>query len=63
MASFTTHTQVEDRCKAQIVAKVWVVAHYARSVTGAIVARFIRYMSPTNPGHGAWVETDQDNVD
>ena len=62
MASFTTMTASENRCKAQIVAKVWVVAHSARNKDGQIIARFIRPMSPTNPGAGGWVETADDSV-
>jgi hypothetical protein len=62
MASFATLSAAETRCKAQIVAKVWVNVHAGRNISGAIIARFQRYMSPSAPGNGAWVETDQDNV-
>ena len=63
MANFSTMTAAETRCKAQIVAKVWVVAHSARNKSGQIIARFQRYMSPgTNAGAGAWVETQDDSV-
>ena len=62
MASFTTMSACETRCKAQMVAKVWVVAHAARNTTGQIIARFQRYMSPSAPGNGAWIETTDDSV-
>lgn len=65
MALFASLSAAEARCRQQIAAKVWVVAHSARNVLGVIVARFQRYMattSPTTQGHGAWTETDQDNV-
>ncbi len=62
MAAFASLSAAEIRCKAQMVAKVWIVAHVARNNAGAIIARFQRYMSPTQRGEGGWVETDQDNV-
>ena len=62
MAAFASLSAAETRCKAQIVAKVWVVAHAARNVNGAIIARFQRYMSPTQRGEGAWLETTDDSV-
>ncbi len=62
MATFTTITDAEARCRSQITAKVWVNAHAGRNVSGQIIARFQRYMSPTNPGHGAWIETIDDAV-
>lgn len=62
MASFATLAVAETRCKAQIVAKVWVNAHSQRDKNGVISVRFQRYMSPTQRGEGGWVESDQDNV-
>ncbi|TKB72529.1 MAG: hypothetical protein E8D46_13035 [Nitrospira sp.] len=62
MAAFATLSASEARCKAQIVAKVWVTAHAGRNATGAIIARFQRYMSPTQRGEGAWIETTDDSV-
>jgi hypothetical protein len=62
VASFSTMSACETRCKAQIAAKVWVNAHSARNITGQIVARFQRYMSPSAPGNGAWIETTDDSV-
>jgi hypothetical protein len=62
MATFTAMADSEIRCKAQMVAKVWVNAHSARNVSGQIIARFQRYMSPSAPGEGAWIETSDDSV-
>lgn len=62
MASFATMTASENRCKAQMAAKVWVVAHAGRNMSGAIIARFQRYMSPTQRDAGAWIETTDDSV-
>ena len=62
MAAFATLSAAEARCKAQIVAKVWVVAHSQRDRTGAISVRFQRYMSPTQRGEGGWTETTDDSV-
>ena len=62
MATFSTMASAEARCKAQMVAKVWVVAHSAKDFNGQIICRFQRYMSPAHPDYGAWIETNQDNV-
>ena len=62
MANLASLSAAETRCKAQIVAKVWVNAHAGRNATGAIIARFQRYMSPTQRGEGAWIETTDDSV-
>ena len=62
MATFTTMADLEIRCKAQMAANVWVVAHSARNVNGQIVARFQRFMSPSAPGNGAWIESTDDSV-
>ena len=50
MAAFATLSAAETRCKAHVAAKVWGVAHAARNTTGAIIARFQRYMSPAQRG-------------
>jgi hypothetical protein len=62
MASFATMGAAETRCRAQIAANVWVHAHSQRDKTGVISVRFQRYMSPSAPGEGAWVETQDDSV-
>ena len=62
MAAFATMSAAESRCRSQMAAKVWVVAHAARNTSGQIIARFQRYMSPTQRGEGGWVETQDDTV-
>lgn len=62
MAAFSSLSASETRCKQQIAAKVWVNAHVARNKSGAIIARFQRYMSPTQRTEGGWVETTDDSV-
>jgi hypothetical protein len=62
MSSFATLSAAEARCKSQMAANVWVVAHAARNQSGAIIARFQRYMSPTQRDAGAWIETTDDSV-
>ena len=62
MALFASMSAAESRCRSQIVAKVWVNAHSARDNAGQIICRFQRYMSPTNPGYGAWTTTNDDSV-
>lgn len=62
MAAFATIADAEARCRSQMTAKVWVTAHAGRTMSGQIICRFQRYMSPSNPGHGAWVETTDDSV-
>lgn len=62
MALFASMAACETRCKAQMTGKVWVNAYAARNMSGQIVARFQRYMSPTQRGEGGWVETNDDAV-
>lgn len=67
MANFTNDADgmadAEALCKTRMAAGVWVVAHHGVSVVGNVVCRFIRYMSPTNPGYGEWVESRDDAQD
>lgn len=67
MANFantaTGRVLAETLCKTRIAAGVWVVAHMAIDKAGNTICRFIRYMSPTNPGYGAWVESRADDQD
>jgi hypothetical protein len=65
MASFATQAACEERCKSQVAAKVWLVAHAEKDFSGTIKARFIRYMNAaglTDPARGSWEETDDDTV-
>lgn len=62
MAAFTTMTGAEDRAKTKTADGTWIAAHSCRNFTGAIAVRVQRKMSPTNPGHGAWVEITDDGT-
>ena len=63
MASFSTLAASDIRCRAQMAANVWQVAHSARNVSGQIIARFKRFMSPgANAAEGSWLETTDDSV-
>jgi hypothetical protein len=62
MAAFATLSAAEVRCRAQMTARVWLVAHSARNSAGQIICRFQRPMSPTQRGEGAWQETADDTV-
>ena len=62
MAAFSSLALCEQRCRDQVANKIWLVGHSERDIKGVIKARFIRYMSPSAPDNGGWVETDQDNV-
>lgn len=53
----------EALCVTRMTAKVWVVAHMAINAAGHTICRFQRFMSPTNPGYGAWVESRADDQD
>lgn len=60
MAAFATMEAAEQRAYAKVLDKTWINAHAARTVTGTICVRVQRYMSPTNPAYGAWVEITDD---
>ena len=65
MASFSSMEAAEQRYKAQMVAKKWVVGHSARDKDGVIVCRVQRYMSQPLDGStekGGWVTTTDDSV-
>lgn len=44
-------------CKTRTTAKVWVVAHPAKDINGNVICRFQRFMSPTHPDYGSWVQS------
>ncbi len=60
MAAFATFTAAETRAYAKVADGTWVNAHAARGITGTLLVRVQRKMSPTNPGHGAWIEITDD---
>ena len=63
MAAFATFAACETRAKAKIVDGTWVNAHAAVQVDGTLCVRVQRFMSPTNPAYGAWVEITDDATD
>lgn len=61
MAAFATMAAAEARARAKVADKTWIMAHSARNMTGAIIVRFQRKMSPgAGNANGAWVETTDD---
>lgn len=62
MADFSSLAAAEVRLTALLANRTWLNGHVGRATTGnKIVVRVQRYMSPTHPDYGAWVEIDQDN--
>ena len=60
MAAFATFTAAEQRAYAKVLDLTWVNAFAQRGVTGTLGVRVQRFMSPTNPAYGAWVEITDD---
>lgn len=62
MAAFSTFTAAETRAKNKVADLTWVNAHAQRKMDGTLSVRVQRYMSPTNPAYGAWVEITDDGT-
>ena len=62
MAAFATFEAAEQRAYAKRLDGTWVNAHAQRGVTGTIGVRVQRFMSPSNPAYGAWVEITDDGT-
>ena len=60
MAAFATMVAAETRAYALVADGTWVNAHSMRQNDGTIAVRVQRFMSPTNPAFGAWVEITDD---
>ncbi len=60
MAAFATFAAAESRAVAKVADGTWVNAHAQHGVTGTPGVRVQRFMSPTNPAYGAWVEITDD---
>lgn len=60
MAAFATFAACEVRAVAKVADGTWIMAHACRQQNGTLAVRVQRKMSPTNPGHGAWVEITSD---
>lgn len=61
MANFantdTGRSQAEALVRTRMASKTWVNGHEAQNKDGNVIVRFQRFMSHTNPGYGAWVES------
>lgn len=62
MAAFATFAAAEARAVAKVADGTWVNAHACRQVGGTLAVRVQRFMSPTNPAYGAWVEITDDGT-
>ena len=62
MAAFADMAAAETRAVAKVADNTWNNAHSARNITGGIIVRVQRLMSPTNPDHGEWVELTDDGA-
>jgi hypothetical protein len=60
MAAFATFAAAEARAVAKVADKTWINAHAERKFDGTLAVRVQRFMSPTNPDYGAWVEITDD---
>jgi hypothetical protein len=54
---FQDQEEAEARAREKVADGTWPVAHSERTFLGASAVRFQRFMSPGDPGAGAWVET------
>jgi len=62
MAAFATMAAAEIRAYAKVKDGTWINSFSARGKTGTISVLVQRKMSPTNPGHGGWVEITDDTT-
>ena len=60
MAAFSTFAAAEARAVAKVKDGTWINAHAEQKIDGTIAVRVQRYMSPSNPDYGAWVEITDD---
>lgn len=60
MAAFATMTAAETRAYTKRADRTWINAFAMRQQDGTIAVRVQRYMSPTHPDYGAWVEITDD---
>jgi hypothetical protein len=59
MAAFATSVACEDRVKAKMADKTWIVAHSCVTKTGVLAVRVQRYMTSALT-QGAWAEITDD---
>jgi len=60
MAAFATFAAAEVRAVAKVADGTWVNAHACRIQAGTIAVRVQRYLTPTHPDYGEWVEITDD---
>ena len=60
MAAFATFAAAEARAELKMGDGTWVEAHAEQMFDGTIAVRVIRFMSPTHPDYGAWVDITDD---
>ena len=60
MAAFATFAEAEARAVAKVADGTWINAHAQQMFDGTIAVRVQRFMSPTNPDYGAWVDITDD---
>lgn len=60
MTAFADFAAAETRAYAKRADGTWVNAHAMRQADGTLAVRVQRFMSPTNPAYGAWVEITDD---
>jgi hypothetical protein len=56
IVAFLDPAEAEERAREKVADGTWVNAHSERDILGAAAVRAQRFMSPTNPGEGGWVE-------
>ncbi len=63
MAAFANMAAAETRAVAKVKDGTWVNAHSMRQDDGTIAVNVQRFMSPTNPDYGEWVELTDDTAE
>jgi oligoribonuclease (3'-5' exoribonuclease) len=66
MANYANTDAGRDTAEAWGQAKMadgtWVNSHVATSIAGNVICRFQRFLSPTHPDYGEWVESRADDA-
>lgn len=62
MAAFSTFAGAEARAVAKVADHTWNNAFACRQPDGTLAVRVQRYMSPTNPAYGQWVDITDDST-
>lgn len=66
MADFPDTPEGFEAAQALVLIRMasftWVEGFGSHTIDGHTCVRFIRFMSPTNPGYGEWVESRADDA-